>query len=87
MGGGYFLFLLVGKETASGGEISRCMFILSMIHTSEEDVVVQEPLGFGGGTAPAILLLYLWKRWVLMVASYLRSELSFRAVYEWVWWS
>ena len=40
----------VVKETAVGGKFVGCVFIFSMIWTSEENVVVREPPGLGGST-------------------------------------
>ena len=48
------LVVLVGKETAVGENITRCMFRLSVIRTSEEDVVVREPPCIGGSISSAI---------------------------------
>ena len=53
-GGGSCFVVLVGKETEFGGNIYRCMFILTVIWTLEDDVVLQEPSGVGGGTASSM---------------------------------
>ena len=58
---------------------------MSVIYTPEEDVLVREPPGVGGGTTSAIWFLALWKWQVLMVASYLIARLILRAMEEWVW--
>ena len=76
--------VLVEKYTSVGGNIVGCMFILSVICSSYEDIVVREPPGFGGGTASAILFPAFWKQWIIMVASALRYGLRFRAMDEWV---
>ena len=48
-GGLYLLSVLVAKQKLDGGNRAGCMLILSMILTSEEDFIVQESPGFGGG--------------------------------------
>ena len=53
-GGLYLLSVLVAKQKLDGGHRAGCMLILSMILTSEEDFIVQESPGFGGGTTSDI---------------------------------
>ena len=50
----YCLYILVTKHTSYGVNIAGFMFILSVIRTSEEDIVVLEPPGVGGVTMSAI---------------------------------
>ena len=52
----YFVFL-VRKYTSVGGKITRFIFILCVIQTSEEDVMVRETPGVVGGTFSDILFL------------------------------
>ena len=79
-GGGSFSDVLVVKQTAYGGEISRFVFILYVISTSEEDFVIRERPGVGGGTVSVILLLAVWKQLGLNLASDLRFGFRFMAV-------
>ena len=41
--------------------LEHAMFTLYVIRLSEEDVVVKEPHGVGGGITSAILFLAFWK--------------------------
>ena len=53
--GWFVLVCYLGRKRDSGWEeIYGCIFSLSVIRKSEEDVVVQEPPGVGGGISSAI---------------------------------
>ena len=52
--GVYFLVVLVEEWIEVAGKIYLCILILSVIRTPEEDVLVQEPHGIGGGILSGI---------------------------------
>ena len=61
------------------------MFVLYVIYTSEEDVVVREEPGVRGGAVSVIRLLKVLILYGFRVASYLIYRLRFRAMEGWDW--